>query len=245
MLSEVARNQGTSLPKLVLENIHFLDQSSQKISSAITLSEKVSPSLLFNFITCFSVVTGVRRAFFFSLLLKNLEKPKKKISFYRDIVLRLISQFQIGAFRFLGKLLFCKIKYRNFMLRYWNFKRNFTKFSLIEFAIRKCQFHKDLFVQGMELQYEQEWQVTKSLVICGTQLAGDALLKKLKYLEVMLSISDFSPVWKIVESWLVSANEIFMNRPIIFLNWDNKTKLATASFSCLLDFFNRYNPSAS
>ena len=32
----------------------------------------------------------------------------------------------------------------------------------------------------------------KSLVICGTQLAGGLLLKKLKYFEVMLNIFEFS-----------------------------------------------------
>ena len=28
----------------------------------------------------------------------------------------------------------------------------------------------------------------------------------------------------------------FMNRPIIFIDWDNKTKLVPASFSCFSDF---------
>ena len=34
----------------------------------------------------------------------------------------------------------------------------------------------------------------KSHVICATQLAGDALLKKLKYFEVILNIFEFSRV---------------------------------------------------
>ena len=44
----------------------------------------------------------------------------------------------------------------------------------------------------MELQYEQELHVRKSLVTCATQLAGGLLLKRLKYFEVMLNIFEFS-----------------------------------------------------
>ena len=42
-----------------------------------------------------------------------------------------------------------------------------------------------------------------------TQLAGDLLLKKMKYFEVMLNIFEFSRVWGNVESWLVYANKLF------------------------------------
>ena len=61
----------------------------------------------------------------------------------------------------------------------------------------------------MELLYEQEEHVRKSLVICATQLAGGLLLKKLKYFEVMWNIFEFSRVWKYVETWLVYANKLF------------------------------------
>ena len=71
----------------------------------------------------------------------------------------------------------------------------------------------------------------KSLVICATQLAGGALLKKLKYFKVMLNIFEFSRVWENVEAWLFYRNH-FMNRPIIFRDWDDKTP---ASFSYFLD----------
>ena len=76
----------------------------------------------------------------------------------------------------------------------------------------------------------------KSLVICATQLAGGLLLKKLKYLKVMLNIFEFSRVWEIVESWLVYANKLFLNCPTMFLDWHIKTKLVPASFSCFQDF---------
>ena len=35
------------------------------------------------------------------------------------------------------------------------------------------------------------------------------LLKKLKYVEAMLNIFEFSRVWKNVKSWLVYANKLF------------------------------------
>ena len=35
-------------------------------------------------------------------------------------------------------------------------------------------------------------------------------LKKPKYIEVMLNISEFSRVWEIVESWLVYAIKFFL-----------------------------------
>ena len=50
----------------------------------------------------------------------------------------------------------------------------------------------------MELQYEQEQHVRKSLDICATQLAGGLLLKMIKYFEV--KIFKFSHVKEIVES---------------------------------------------
>ena len=59
----------------------------------------------------------------------------------------------------------------------------------------------------MKLQYKQEY-VIKSLVICSTQLAGDLLLKMLKYFEVMLKIFKFSHVKEIAESSLVYANKL-------------------------------------
>ena len=43
----------------------------------------------------------------------------------------------------------------------------------------------------MELKYEQEQHVRKSLVICMTQLPGDLLLEKLTYFEIMLNIFEF------------------------------------------------------
>ena len=43
----------------------------------------------------------------------------------------------------------------------------------------------------MELYYEQEQHIRKSLAICATQLASSLLLKKLKYVEVMLNIFEF------------------------------------------------------
>ena len=46
----------------------------------------------------------------------------------------------------------------------------------------------------------------KSLIICGTQLAGGFLLKKLKYFQAMSNILEFSREWENVESWLVYAN---------------------------------------
>ena len=61
----------------------------------------------------------------------------------------------------------------------------------------------------MELSYEHEQHVRKSLVICATQLAGGLLLKKVKYFEVMVNIFEFLHVWENVESWLVSANKLF------------------------------------
>ena len=42
-----------------------------------------------------------------------------------------------------------------------------------------------------------------------TQLAGDLLLKKLKYFEVMLKMFEFSRVWENIESWLVYVKNIF------------------------------------
>ena len=54
----------------------------------------------------------------------------------------------------------------------------------------------------MELQYEQE-DLRRSVVICATQVPGSALLKMLKYFEVMLNIFEFSHTKEIVESWLV------------------------------------------
>ena len=61
----------------------------------------------------------------------------------------------------------------------------------------------------MELQYEQESHVRKSLVICATQLERGLLLKKLKYFEVMLNIFEFPRVWENVEFWLVYADKLF------------------------------------
>ena len=46
----------------------------------------------------------------------------------------------------------------------------------------------------MELQYEQEQHVRKSLAICVTQLEGGLLLKRLKYFEVKLNIFELSKV---------------------------------------------------
>ena len=65
----------------------------------------------------------------------------------------------------------------------------------------------DCLFDGMKLQYEQEWHVRKSLVICATKLAGGLLLKMLKYFKVMLNIFEFSHVKEIVESWLVYLNK--------------------------------------
>ena len=45
----------------------------------------------------------------------------------------------------------------------------------------------------IELQYEQEQHVRKSLDIFATQLAGGVLFKKLKF-EIMLNIFEFSRV---------------------------------------------------
>ena len=45
----------------------------------------------------------------------------------------------------------------------------------------------------MKIQYEKEWHVRKCLLISATPLAGDILLKQLKYFEVMLDIIEFSP----------------------------------------------------
>ena len=41
-------------------------------------------------------------------------------------------------------------------------------------------------------------------------LKHGVLLKKPKYFEVMLNISEFSRVWEIVESWLVYAIKFFL-----------------------------------
>ena len=49
----------------------------------------------------------------------------------------------------------------------------------------------------------------KILVISATQSAGGLLLRKLKYLVVMLSIFEFSWVWENIESWFVNANKLF------------------------------------
>ena len=40
----------------------------------------------------------------------------------------------------------------------------------------------------MELKYEQKQHVRKSVIIWATHLAGELLLKMLKYLEVMLKM---------------------------------------------------------
>ena len=66
-----------------------------------------------------------------------------------------------------------------------------------------------LVTNNMELWYEQEQHIRKSLVICATHLTGGLLLKKLKYFEVMLNILEFSRVWENVEFWLVYENELF------------------------------------
>ena len=52
----------------------------------------------------------------------------------------------------------------------------------------------------MELKYEQKQHVRKSIVIWATHLAGDLLLKMLKYFEVILNIFEFFHVKGIVES---------------------------------------------
>ena len=59
----------------------------------------------------------------------------------------------------------------------------------------------------MELWYEQEYHVRKSIVTYAAQLAGGLLLKMLKYFEVMLNIFEFSHVKEIVKFWLVYVNK--------------------------------------
>ena len=49
----------------------------------------------------------------------------------------------------------------------------------------------------MELQYEQELHVRKSLVMRATQIAGSLLLKMLKYFEVVFTFLDFPPSKKL------------------------------------------------
>ena len=43
--------------------------------------------------------------------------------------------------------------------------------------------------------------------LCATQLVGSLLLNMLKYFEVVLNIFEYSHLKKIVESWLVYANQ--------------------------------------
>ena len=52
----------------------------------------------------------------------------------------------------------------------------------------------------MELKYEQQKHVRKSLAILATQRAGGLLLKKLKYFQVMLNIFELSRVRENIES---------------------------------------------
>ena len=47
----------------------------------------------------------------------------------------------------------------------------------------------------------------------------------------MLKIFEFSHVKEIVESWLIYANKVLINHPIMFLDRDKNTKLLPASFS--------------
>ena len=51
----------------------------------------------------------------------------------------------------------------------------------------------------------------------------------------MLNIYAFSRLLEILEIGLYK--QVFMNRLIVFLVRDNKTKLVPASFACFLDFF--------
>ena len=68
--------------------------------------------------------------------------------------------------------------------------------------------HKPVYF-FMELWYQQEWHIRKSLVIFQTQLAGGVLLKKLKYIGLYFA-------------WLYST---------LFLDWDDKkTKLVPTCF---------------
>ena len=59
-----------------------------------------------------------------------------------------------------------------------------------------------------------------------TQLVG-GLLKMLKFFEVTLNTFQYSHVTEIGESWLVSENKFSW---IMFIDRDNKTKLAPAFF---------------
>ena len=56
------------------------------------------------------------------------------------------------------------------------------------------------------------------------------IVKNVQILEVMLNIVESSRVWEIIESLLVYEVS-FMNHPMVFIDWDNKTKLVPASFS--------------
>ena len=48
--------------------------------------------------------------------------------------------------------------------------------------------------------------------------AGDLLLKKLKYFEVILNIFEFLRVWRNAESWLVFANRFWITQPYFSTN---------------------------
>ena len=77
------------------------------------------------------------------------------------------------------------------------------------FTLQNANWIQVYFLFEHETVIEQEWHVRKSVVICATQLAVGLLLKKLKYLEGMLNIFEFSRLWQKVEFWLVNVNKLF------------------------------------
>ena len=122
----------------------------------------------------------------------------------------------------------------------------FTIAKLLDLLLR------DLFSSVVRLTLSWNFNTNrnagKSLFMCGKQLAGGLLLKKLNYFEITLNNFVLSRIWKNVESWLAFlANKLFWIAQPYLSTWYNKTKLVPAFFPLFLRLlmkkikFNRYN----
>ena len=71
---------------------------------------------------------------------------------------------------------------------------------------RKILLYVYRWYKDISEESKTRFDTSKSFDICATQLAGDLLLKMLKYFEVMWNVFAFSHVKNIAESWLVYGN---------------------------------------